>query len=110
MSTTTTSASPKLAESTAVNEAVKARIAPKQAAQVAPVDITANPVAKIVFNPEAAPEERSRQIAALLCPDLAEECKASIKQLEAYKEYLAQQRTLMQRRLIELSSTTVFST
>ena len=108
MSTTTTSASPKLAESTAVNEAVKARIAPKQA-QAAPVDITANPVAKIVFNPEAAPEERSRQIAALLCPDLAEECKASIKQLEAYKEYLAQQRTLMQRRLIELSSTTVFS-
>jgi len=105
----TTSASPKLAESTAVNEAVKARIAPKQAAQVAPVDITANPVAKIVFNPEAAPEERSRQVAALLSPDLAEECKASIKQLEAYKEYLAQQRTLMQRRLIELSSTTVFS-
>ena len=105
----TTTASPKLAESTAVNEAVKARIAPKQAAQVAPVDITANPVAKIVFNPEAAPEERSRQVAALLSPDLAEECKASIKQLEAYKEYLAQQRTLMQRRLIELSSTTVFS-
>jgi uncharacterized phage infection (PIP) family protein YhgE len=105
---TTTSASPKLAESTAVNEAVKARMAPKQA-QAAPVDITANPVAKIVFNPEAAPEERSRQVAALLCPELAEECKASIKQLEAYKEYLAQQRTLMQRRLIELSSTTVFS-
>ena len=105
----TTSASPKLAESTAVNEAVKTRIAPKQTAQVASIDITANPVAKIVFNPEAAPEERSRQIAALLSPDLAEECKASIKQLEAYKEYLAQQRTLMQRRLIELSSTTVFS-
>lgn len=105
----TTSASPKLAESTAVNEAVKARIAPKQAAQAAPIDITANPVAKIVFNPEAAPEARSQQIAALLSPDLAEECKASIKQLEAYKEYLAQQRTLMQRRLIELSSTTVFS-
>jgi hypothetical protein len=104
----TTSVSPKLAESTAVNEAVKARMAPKQA-QAAPVDITANPVAKIVFNPEAAPEERSRQVAALLSPDLAEECKASIKQLEAYKEYLAQQRTLMQRRLIELSSTTVFS-
>jgi hypothetical protein len=55
----TTTASPKPAESTAVNEAVKARMAPKQAAQVAPVDITANPVAKIVFNPEAAPEERS---------------------------------------------------
>jgi uncharacterized phage infection (PIP) family protein YhgE len=105
----TTSASPKLAESTAVNEAVKARMAPKQAAQAAPIDITANPVAKIVFNPEAAPEARSQQVAALLSPDLAEECKASIKQLEAYKEYLAQQRTLMQRRLIELSSTTVFS-
>ena len=104
-----TSASPKLAESTAVNEAVKARMAPKQAAQAAPVDITANPVAKIVFNPEAAPEERSRQVGALLSPDLAEECKASIKQLEAYKEYLAQQRTLMQRKLIELSSTTVFA-
>ncbi len=104
-----TSASPKLAESTAVNEAVKARIAPKQATQVAPVDITANPVAKIVFNPEAAPEERSRQVGALLSPDLAEECKASIKQLEAYKEYLAQQRTLMQRKLIQLSSTTVFA-
>ena len=105
----TTSASPKLAESTAVNEAVKARMAPKQAAQAAPIDITSNPVAKIVFNPEAAPEARSQQIAALLSPDLVEECKASIKQLEAYKEYLAQQRTLMQRRLIELSSTTVFS-
>jgi uncharacterized phage infection (PIP) family protein YhgE len=105
----TTSVSPKLAESTAVNEAVKARIAPKQAAQAAPIDITANPVAKIVFNPEAAPEERSRQIAGLLSPDLAEECKTSIKQLEAYKEYLAQQRTLMQRRLIELSSTSVFA-
>jgi uncharacterized phage infection (PIP) family protein YhgE len=105
----TTTASPKLAESTAVNEAVKARMAPKPAAQVAPIDITANPVAKIVFNPEAAPEARSRQIATLLSPDLAEECKTSIKQLEAYKEYLAQQRTLMQRRLIELSSTTVFS-
>jgi uncharacterized phage infection (PIP) family protein YhgE len=105
----TTSASPKLAESTAVNEAVKARMAPKPAAQAAPIDITANPVAKIVFNPEAAPEARSQQVAALLSPDLAEECKASIKQLEAYKEYLAQQRTLMQRRLIELSSTTVFS-
>src|SRR3954447_6102632 len=105
----TTSASPKLAESTAVNEAVKARIAPKPAAQVAPIDITANPVAKIVFNPEAAPEERSRQVAALLSPDLAEECKTAVKQLEVYKEYLAQQRTLMQRRLIELSSTTVFA-
>jgi uncharacterized phage infection (PIP) family protein YhgE len=105
----TTSPSPKLAESTAVNEAVKARIAPKPAVQAAPIDITANPVAKIVFNPEAAPEARSQQVAALLSPDLAEECKASIKQLEAYKEYLAQQRTLMQRRLIELSSTTVFS-
>jgi uncharacterized phage infection (PIP) family protein YhgE len=105
----TTTVSPKLAESTAVNEAVKARMAPKQAAQAAPIDITANPVAKIVFNPEAAPEARSRQIAALLSPEFAEECKASIKQLEAYKEYLAQQRTLMQRRLIELSSTTVFS-
>lgn len=104
-----TSVSPKLAESTAVNEAVKARMAPKQATQAAPVDITANPVAKIVFNPEAAPEERGRQVGALLSPDLADECKASIKQLEAYKEYLAQQRTLMQRKLIELSSTTVFA-
>jgi hypothetical protein len=104
-----TSAIPKLAESTAVNEAVKARMAPKQATQVAPVDITANPVAKIVFNPETTPEERSRQVGAMLSPDLADECKASIKQLEAYKEYLAQQRTLMQRKLIELSSTTVFA-
>lgn len=104
-----TSATPKLAESTAVNEAVKARMAPKQATQAAPVDITANPVAKIVFNPEATPEERSRQIGTLLSPDLADECKASVKQLEAYKEYLAQQRTLMQRKLIELSSTTVFA-
>jgi hypothetical protein len=104
-----TSVSPKLAESTAVNEAIKARMAPKQAAQAAPVDITANPVAKIVFNPEATPEERSRQVGALLSPDLADECKASIKQLENYKEYLAQQRTLMQRKLIELSSTTVFA-
>ena len=84
-------------------------MAPKQAAQAAPIDITSNPVAKIVFDPEAAPEARSQKIAALLSPDLVEECKASIKQLEAYKEYLAQQRTLMQRRLIELSSTTVFS-
>lgn len=104
-----TSASPKLAESTAVNEAVKARMAPKPATQAAAVDITANPVAKIVFNPDAVPEERSRQVGALLSPDLAEECKASIKHLEAYKEYLAQQRTLMQRKLIELSSTTVFA-
>ena len=104
-----TSVSPKLSESTAVNEAVKARMAPKPAAQAASVDITANPVAKIVFNPEAAPEERSRQVGALLSPDLGEECKTSIKQLEAYKEYLAQQRTLMQRKLIELSSTTVFA-
>ena len=77
-----TSVSPKLSESTAVNEAVKARMAPKPAVQAASVDITANPVAKIVFNPEAPPEERSRQIAALLCPELAEECKASIKQME----------------------------
>ena len=104
-----TSASTKLAESTAVNEAVKARIAPKHVAQAAPVDITANPVAKVVFNPDVAPEERSRQIAGLLSPELADECKASIKQLESYKEYLAQQRTLMQRKLIELSSTTVFA-
>ena len=61
-----TFASPKAAESTAVNEALKARLAPKQAPQAAPVDITANPVAKIVFNPEATPEERSRQVGALL--------------------------------------------
>lgn len=104
-----TSPSPKHAESTAVNEAVRARMAPKQAAQAAPVDITANPVAKIVFNPEATPEERSRQVGTLLSPELAEDCKTAIKQVEAYKEYLAQQRTLMQRKLIELSSTTVFA-
>lgn len=104
-----TSASTKLAESPAVNEALKARLTPKPAAQAAPIDITANPVAKIVFNPEASPEQRSKQIAALLSPDLAEDCKTAVKQLESYKEYLAQQRTLMQRKLIELSSTTVFA-
>jgi hypothetical protein len=105
MSTPTPSA--KLAPTPAVNEAIRARIAPKVAV-VQAIDPKSNPVAQIV-SAEMKPEQKSQELAAFLSPETHEAAKESIKWLESYKEYLAQQRTLMQRKLIELSSTTVFS-
>jgi hypothetical protein len=99
--------SAKLAATPAVNEAIQARIAPK-AAVVQAIDPKSNPVAQIV-SAEMKPEQKSQEIAAFLSPETHEAAKESIKWLESYKEYLAQQRTLMQRKLIELSSTTVFA-
>jgi hypothetical protein len=103
----TTAPSAKLAATPAVNEAIQARIAPK-AAVIQVIDPKSNPVAQIV-SAEMKPEQKSQQIAAFLSPETHEAAKESIKSLESYKEYLAQQRTLMQRKLIELSSTTVFA-
>jgi hypothetical protein len=105
MSTPTPSA--KLAPTPAVNEAIRARIAPKVAV-VQAIDPKSNPVAQIV-SAEMKPEQKSQELAAFLSPETHEAAKESIKWLESYKEYLAQQRTLMQRKLIELSSTTVFA-
>jgi hypothetical protein len=105
MSTPTPSA--KLAPTPAVNEAIRARIAPKVAV-VQAIDPKSNPVAQIV-SAELKPEQKSQELAAFLSPETHEAAKESIKWLESYKEYLAQQRTLMQRKLIELSSTTVFA-
>jgi hypothetical protein len=99
--------SAKLAATPAVNEAIRARIAPKVAV-VQAIDPKSNPVAQIV-SAEMKPEQKSQELAAFLSPETHEAAKESIKWLESYKEYLAQQRTLMQRKLIELSSTTVFA-
>jgi len=99
--------SAKLAATPAVNEAIQARIAPKVAV-VQAIDPKSNPVAQIV-SAAMKPEQKSQEIAAFLSPETHEAAKESIKWLESYKEYLAQQRTLMQRKLIELSSTTVFA-
>jgi len=99
--------SAKLAATPAVNEGIQARIAPKVAV-VQAIDPKSNPVAQIV-SAAMKPEQKSQEIAAFLSPETHEAAKESIKWLESYKEYLAQQRTLMQRKLIELSSTTVFA-
>jgi hypothetical protein len=103
----TPASSAKLAATPAVNEAIQARIAPKVAVAQA-IDPKSNPVAQII-SAEMKPEQKSQEIATFLSPETHEAAKESIKSLESYKEYLAQHRTLMQRKLIELSSTTVFA-
>lgn len=64
-------------------------------------DISANPIAKAVLDPVA----RDDQKVATLTRSITAE---TLKDVQSFAAYLAQRRTLAQRRLLELTSTTAF--
>src|SRR5580692_3372906 len=78
--------------------------APQQKQAIAAVvetDISANPIAKVVLDPAL---NDSAKVAALTHTITAE----TLKDVQTFSTYLAQRRTLAQRRLLELTSTTAF--
>lgn len=68
---------------------------------VAEADISANPIAKIVLDPSVKDDAK---VDALTKSITAE----TLKEVQSFSTYLAQRRTMAQRRLLELTSTTAF--
>lgn len=73
------------------------------------VDISANPIARIVLDPKLDPEERVSQLAGALSPETEAEQQAQRKALEETREFIASKRAAAARRQIELASTTIFA-
>lgn len=64
-------------------------------------DISANPIAKIVLDPVIKDDQKVETLAKTIAA-------TTLKDVQAFSTYLAQRRTLAQRRLLELTSTTAF--
>ena len=88
-------------------EQVRARVQPQQ--EVKQIDITANPIARIVLDPKLEPEERVNQLAVALSPETEAEQAAQRKALEETREFIAAKRAAAARKQIELASTTIFA-
>lgn len=73
------------------------------------VDITSNPIARIVLDPKLEPEQRVTQLAGALSPETETEQAAQRKALEETREFIATKRAAAARRQIELASTTIFA-
>lgn len=88
-------------------EQARERLVPKQ--EIKQIDITANPIAKIVLDPKLEPEERVSQLATALSPETEAEQAAQRKALEETREFIASKRAAAARKQIELASTTIFA-
>jgi hypothetical protein len=94
------------ASSTVLKRQTVAAVDPKQRVQVktapaAETDISANSVARVVLDPAIGDNQK----VALLEKSIN---AATLKDVQTFSTYLAQRRTLAQRRLLELTSTTAF--
>lgn len=113
------SASPKTATKTtpALNEAVLNRVATatqkRAAAQAAPKDfpnIQNNPFARIFADASLTPEAKRQAVAqALTMTGTKEECRARIRELEEFKEFMQASRSEMAKQIISLTDTEAFS-
>jgi hypothetical protein len=83
-----------------VAEQAKPRVQVKQV-EAAQTDISSNPIAKIVLDPNVKDDAK---VASLTRTINAE----TLKEVQTFSTYIAQRRTLAQRRLLELTSTTAF--
>jgi hypothetical protein len=92
---------------TTAAEIIKAKI--QSQPQVKQIDITSNPIAKIVLDPKLEPEERVSQLAGALSPETEAEQAAQRKALEETREFIASKRAAAARKQIELASTTIFA-
>jgi hypothetical protein len=90
-----------------VAEQARERLMPK--AEVKQIDITANPIARIVLDAKLEPEERVSQLAGALSPETEAEQAAQRKALEETREFIASKRAAAARKQIELASTTIFA-
>lgn len=88
-------------------EQIRERLQPKQ--EVKQIDITANPIARIVLDPKLEPEQRVSQLADALSPETEVEQAAQRKALEETREFIASKRAAAARKQIELASTTIFA-
>lgn len=77
--------------------------------EVKQIDITANPIARIVLDPKLEPEERVSQLATALSPETETEQAERRKALEETREFIASKRAAAARKQIELASTTIFA-
>ena len=101
-----------LKTSPAVNDAVRARVAPKRQ-EARPdakfADITANPFYAIMFS-EATPEQKRSELAkALSFTGTKAEMKQRVAEFELFKEYLSAVRETMAVEIIKLTDTEAFS-
>lgn len=96
-----------LKTSSVVNEALRQRIQPQQ--EVKQIDITTNPIARIVLDPKLEPEQRVEQLAGALSPETETEQASQRKALEETREFIASKRAAAARKQIELASTTIFA-
>jgi hypothetical protein len=71
------------------------------AAEAQQTDISSNPVAKVVLDPSVKDEQKVETLTKLIAAP-------TLKDVQSFATYLAQRRTLAQRRLLELTSTTAF--
>lgn len=101
-----TAGAQKLAQQTL--ERAQQRYQPQQA-QEKQIDITSNPVARIVLDPKLEPEDRVSQLATALSPETEAEQQAQRKALEETREFIASKRAAAARKQIELASTTIFA-
>lgn len=96
-----------LKTSSVLNEALRAKIQPQQ--EVKQIDITSNPIAKIVLDPKLEPEQRVVQLAIALTPETEAEQVVQRKALEETREFIASKRAAAARKQIKLASTTIFA-
>jgi chromosome segregation ATPase len=69
--------------------------------QAVETEISANPIAKVVLDPAVRDDQKVSALAKVITAE-------TLKDVQAFSAYLAQRRTLAQRRLLELTSTTAF--
>lgn len=101
-----TAGAQKLAQQTL--EQARQRYQPQQV-QEKQIDITSNPIVRIVLDPKLEPEERVSQLAGALSPETEAEQQAQRKALEETREFIASKRAAAARKQIELASTTIFA-
>jgi hypothetical protein len=104
-----TAAAPKLSE--VLNDAVRARIAPKIAVLDTPNDVpSSNAFYKVMFDPNLDPDAKKAAVIKLLVfPGSKEESRAAIKEYNAFESYMQSVREKMATRIIELQDTDTFS-
>lgn len=90
-------------------QADQTRLQSRAQVEVKPIDITSNPIARIVLDPKLDPEERVIQLSGALSPETEVEQAAQRKALEETREFIASKRAAAARKQIELASTTIFA-
>jgi hypothetical protein len=84
----------------AVAEQTRVRVVEKPV-EAAQTNISSNPIARIVLDPNIKDDQK---VAGLTSAITAE----TLKDIQSFSSYIAEKRTLAQRRLLELTSTTAF--